>query len=499
MDPGEISAKADRLSALTAFFERLPGDSGARIGLLAVLAALFAIANTPWHLDNYDQAKQAFVSYEIVKNAKWWHQTTPAGRTASKPPLAGWLSATVYLATGWWDLAWRLPGYVCAVVMLGMLAHEGGRLAGGAGVFLASAAYGLNLLTPRLATLVRTDMMLAFWIFLAGWMIYRKVESGEAWMAWERTVFLVVMTAALFTKGPVIYAFLLPGMAIFALFAQPRERRLLVWCGWWPWLIPLGLFLVWTAVGIATDREFYEDVIQREFLSRFEGGARSDERPQPWWFYFPHVLHKFAPWSVLLLALPAISARVRERLRRNPGAFWLLVWSVGGLLLMTVIPAKRVDRIYPIIPPMALLVVAMAAAVWEDRRMRVTAGACAVAALVFSGGYFLGLVPLSYWERTPALVEFAAKARATASERGVGQVEALRARDEGLLLYLDQPRFLTKEDGFRRWESVEPCALLMSNRTAESFFEKFGAVVPALDSGELRAKNEKRYLLFLRE
>jgi hypothetical protein len=39
---------------------------------------------------------------------------------------------------------------------------------------VALSAFGLNLLTPRLATLVRTDMPLALVIFLIGLLIWKK-------------------------------------------------------------------------------------------------------------------------------------------------------------------------------------------------------------------------------------------------------------------------------------------------------------------------------------
>ena len=38
---------------------------------------LFAIANLPWQLDDYDQAKQAFTSFEMIKEGRWFYQRTP--------------------------------------------------------------------------------------------------------------------------------------------------------------------------------------------------------------------------------------------------------------------------------------------------------------------------------------------------------------------------------------------------------------------------------------
>ncbi|HEY1894130.1 MAG TPA: hypothetical protein VGG52_06225, partial [Chthoniobacterales bacterium] len=38
---------------------------------------LFVITNLPWTLDDYDQAKQAFVSFQMIGQQRWLYQTTP--------------------------------------------------------------------------------------------------------------------------------------------------------------------------------------------------------------------------------------------------------------------------------------------------------------------------------------------------------------------------------------------------------------------------------------
>lgn len=485
------------MKRLADFLAALPGKPFVLPALLAFLALIFVIANLPWHLDNYDQAKQAYVAYEIVKTGDMWFQHTPQGASASKPPLMGWVSAALRLAGLPWDLAWRLPSLICALAILGILVRAGRAILGEPGAVLAAAAFGLNLLTPRLATLVRTDMMLGFFIFLSGWMIWRKLRAGAPWTTPERWAFCAIQVAALMTKGPVIYAFLLPGLVAFIVL-DAKNRRL-AWSGWWTWLLPLGLFIAWGAAALMMKEGFYDDVVNREFLSRFQEGARDDERPQPFWFYFPHLLHKFAPWSWLVLALPIAFPAVRRHLRDRPATLWLVLWTFGGLLAMTLIPAKRVDRVYPVIPPLCLLLVDWLSLVWNDRRIRIASGAALVGGFLFAGGYFIGLVPLSYHERTPALVEFAKTARETAAARGFDTIALPRVRDEGLLLYLDVLRFTDKGDAFRAWKAGEPMAILMSDRTARGFFEEVGDVKPALDSGELRAKNDKRYFLFIQD
>src|SRR5262249_26509872 len=76
---------------------------------------------------------------------------------------------------------------------------------------IAVGAFGLNLLSPRLATLVRTDMPLALVIFLIGLLIWQKIREENEWKRRDRLYVFVLLTAAMLIKGPIVYAFLFPG------------------------------------------------------------------------------------------------------------------------------------------------------------------------------------------------------------------------------------------------------------------------------------------------
>ena len=82
----------------------------------AVILCLFVVTNLPWHLDDYDQAQQAFTSFEMIKEGHWFFQRTPHDLIAQKPPLVGWVSAAIFAITRSWDIAWRLPSLLAAVV-----------------------------------------------------------------------------------------------------------------------------------------------------------------------------------------------------------------------------------------------------------------------------------------------------------------------------------------------------------------------------------------------
>src|SRR5438132_5791648 len=182
--------------------------------VVAVTILLFAIGNLPWQLDDYDQAKQAFTSFEMVKEGHWFYQQTPHERVATKPPLVGWVSAGVFALTKSWNVAWRLPSFLAAIGIMMLLFRAATSVYGSTAGSIALAAFGLNLLSPRLATLVRTDMPLALVIFLIGLLIWQKIQREEAWTPRDRVCIFALLMVAMLIKGPIVYAFLLPVFAL---------------------------------------------------------------------------------------------------------------------------------------------------------------------------------------------------------------------------------------------------------------------------------------------
>src|ERR1700747_2303448 len=83
----------------------------------ALIVVLFAIANLPWQLDDYDQAKQAFTSFEMIKEGHWLYQHTPRERVATKALLVGWISAALFTVTRSWEIAWCLPSLAAALAL----------------------------------------------------------------------------------------------------------------------------------------------------------------------------------------------------------------------------------------------------------------------------------------------------------------------------------------------------------------------------------------------
>ena len=470
---------------------------------------LFAVANLPWQLDDYDQAKQAFTSFQMIKEGRWFYQQTPHEHVATKPPLVGWISAGLFEITGSWETAWRLPSFLGAIAIATLLFRAATSAYGQIPGLVALGAFGLNLLSPRLATLVRTDMPLALAIFLIGLLILEKIRAGTEWKLEERIYLFVLLTAAMLIKGPIVYAFLLPGVAInavaVALWATraPRTaRRLQIWPGppqdgfavanWWPWIASLAVFLLWVIGGILFTPGFFDQVVMREFVARF---GETIHRPQPLYFYLPHLLHKFAPWSALMIGVAIfdlasrrwrIGAAFREM---SPETFWLLCWSLGGLIAMSLIPSKRVDRIFPIVPPLCLLLAAQVGRVGALRRPDVPAGRPYLAialfvSIIFTGGYTIFKIASAYRDHRDALVIFGRNVRHEA-EAHRWRYELVSAKDEGLLLYLRKTHFIEPDQAIAEWNRGNLDALVASTEKAPALLGKLrDASLSSLKSGK---------------
>jgi 4-amino-4-deoxy-L-arabinose transferase-like glycosyltransferase len=534
--------------------------------ILAVGFVLFLIGNLPWQLDDYDQAKQAFTSFQMVKEGRWFYQQTPLEHVATKPPLVGWVSAGLFGLTRSWELSWRLPSLLAAIALAIFLFRAASSAYGPIAGLIALGAFELNLLSPRLATLVRTDMPLALVIFLIGLLIWHKLRAKTEWKLPDQLYLFALLTIAMLIKGPIVFAFVLPGVALFqwgrvgalrrlpkafgtardsvavALRATraPRTARRLqgAWPGWWPWVASLAVFLLWVAGGTLFQPGFFNEVVMREFVARF---GETTHRPQPFYFYLPHLLHKFAPWSVLIIAVALVDLhsrkwRLRSALRKmSPEIFWLLCWSIGGLIVMSLIPSKRVDRIFPMVPPLCLLLAAQIGAriscshgsvsrlpttsqpdptghpPWQSfgvasrpvatgkagRAYRWSAIALAFA-ILFTGGYTIFKVISGYTSHRDALAIFGRAVRREATAHH-WRYEVVSTKDEGLLLYLQKMHFIEPNRVVAEWNNGNLDGLVASTEKAPALMRALrNAALSQLKSSERKGEQGSEYVLITR-
>jgi 4-amino-4-deoxy-L-arabinose transferase-like glycosyltransferase len=303
-------------------------------------------------------------------------------------------------------------------------------------------------------------------------------------------------------KGPIVYAFLLPGLVAFQWRWRGTSAAAAAWSGWLPWLVSFLVFLLWAAAGILFVPEFTEHVLLREFAGRF-----SDEvhRAQPFYFYLPHLLHRFAPWSLLLIGLAFVARRKdnggpAER-RLSPETFWLMAWSLGGLIVMSFVPSKRIDRIFPIVPPLCLLLAATIAACRERERLRtVIDRVCAagiILSTVFMTGYATRKIVVAEREQRDAFPVFG---RAVLKEvtQHHWRYGVIGGEDEGMLLYVRKTEFLEPEQAIVSWNGGNLDALVVPDDELDELLPRLRSDPKTVLTSNPAGRYRKRYFLLVR-
>lgn len=460
-----------------------------------LILTFWTARNLPWHLDNYDQARHAYASYEMIGQDAWWYQHTPRQRAATKPPLASWMSAGFYQVTGSWPWAWRLPSLLGGLAILIMLWKSGHLLAGTAGALLATAVFSWNLVALRLATLVRTDMLLTFFIFGAGWLIWQRIRAQEKWTICDTLGLTLLFSGAAMTKGPIFHAFLSGGLVAWTILAPKNPSKRPIFLAYLiASLVSILPFLAWAGVRMQTDPAFFDQVVVHEFFGRFTTGESAVHNNQPFYFYFLHLLTKAAPWSLCFVGVFLIK-EVRQSLRQNPATLWLLCWTLSGLLIMSIVPSKRVDRIFPIIAPAALFLAAVlpivAARFTHWKRILAIITSLAVAGY---GGYAIHEVRQGYQTQRDALVTLGNSVRQLCDANRWNLV-LIEGPDEGLILYAGEKRFYNLRQAVTGLRENTWQAALVDSKKLPRLIEQAGKMETLLEIPSPTRKGLRYYLV----
>jgi len=217
----------------------------------------------------------------------------------------------------------------------------------------------------------------------------------------------------------------------------------------------------------------------------------------------------------------------------SPGVFWLVCWSLGGLIAMSLIPSKRVDRIFPVIPPLCLLLAAQIgsclpcghgglakafgavsrhqAGVDTDltghmpmatgngsTRIYVWGTISLVFAIFFTGGYATWKVVSGYRDHRNALAIFGRDIRREAAARH-WRYEVVSAKDEGLLLYLQKTHYIEPDQAVTDWNAGNLDALVASTEKAANLMPQLrGATVSELKPNERKKGQGMDYVFITR-
>lgn len=310
------------------------------ISLVFLLIVLIR-ATSPSDLLTGDQPLQTAYIDDIVDRDAWLVQHASDGRVQTKPPLYNWLAAVPIVLTGLrHEPLLKLPSILAALLTMFIVYDLAQERFGRRAAILAALLLATSTMFSKQLYFARTDTLLTALIALQIWAALRS----------RPRVLWVAAALALLTKGPI--GIILP-LLILAVDWKlegdlgARWKQLGVKRGMLLAMLPL---VIWFGFACAAEGvEVYEQMVKGETIDRFAAGSKSKEHRHLLW-YVPHFFSRMAPASLF-----AMTVLIGSDSRRARELRLFIVWMGVTLLLFSIVPSKRVDRILPMIPAVSIL------------------------------------------------------------------------------------------------------------------------------------------------
>jgi 4-amino-4-deoxy-L-arabinose transferase-like glycosyltransferase len=274
----------------------------------------------------------------------------------AKPPGVYWQNALIYAVLGVSEVTARLGSALAALALAAGTGLIARRLTGDPRVgLLAALIMAVNPFVLHWGRKAQIDVPLTLWMLgmywcLAEGLIRAGANERRGMWGWMLAAGGFLALANLY-KGPVPLLFMVCAM-IPGMWALPRDRR--PWLVWLPFLmIGLGPFMVWSFLLSA---RLGAEATTAKLAQELELRVKPTEiQQEPIYFYLVSAVGGLLPWSLLVLAWS------RDRLRALVGAMPIPALAVlagaglGGLLVLSLVPAKEGHYMLPTVPALAIL------------------------------------------------------------------------------------------------------------------------------------------------
>jgi len=350
-------------------------SAGTKLGAGLVLLFLsfwtlfFRLGSLP--LSGADEPRYARIAQEMQQQGRWITPTLEGKPWLEKPPLYYWITIPIYAVLGHSETTARLGTAAFALLtvlaVFWMAARLWSPLAGflSAVILLTSfgfAGYGRSASMDMLLTACLTVALSVLAVAAAR----RDLASWKLWPAY------VSLGLAILAKGPVALA-LAAGIAILFWCFDERGGSLRLWHPVSGLIIAAAVSLPWYWLAFRQNGfSFISIFFINHNVARFVSDIH--HHSQPFYYYVPVLLGMLFPWSGWLPVLVRDSPM--EVLRRwknwSPPTLFLICWIVFPLVFFSFSVSKLAGYILPVLPPLAVLLGARFAALWESSAL--TAG-----------------------------------------------------------------------------------------------------------------------------
>ncbi len=349
--------------------------------LLLLVASLFLRPLFP-----VDETRYASVAWEMWLHGDYLVPHLNGAPYAHKPPLLFWL-----INLGWWLFGvndiW--PRLIAPLFSLGSLYltyqlarrlwPEQPQIAYHAPWFVFATFLWLVFYT-----MLQFDMLLLFFTLLgilAIWNAHQQQSAG--W--WLLT--LAIGLGAL-SKGPVILLHVLP---VALLAPWWTTEKTIPWRRWYLYLMlsilgGTAIGLAWAIpAAISGGEEYRNAIFWGQTANRV---VHSFAHRQPWWWYLPMLPVLLLPWPLwarVWRALPQLKGCHTEVPMR-----FLASWIVPVFILFSLVSAKQIKYLLPLLPAFALLIACLVNRQQDEVQ---PGGSQLPQRLLLVGGVILALLP----------------------------------------------------------------------------------------------------------
>jgi 4-amino-4-deoxy-L-arabinose transferase-like glycosyltransferase len=315
----------------------------------SVVVAFWALCDNP--LDNHE-CLVSVTTREMLANNNWIIPTFNGEIRLQKTPLSYWLVASVAKVTGAVDeFSTRLPSAVFAVLSAMAILYFTSQWLDFPIAILSAAVWISSLGFIRYSHNGRPEMVLCAMVSISMLSFYAAMESKtRRRQICYMLVFWLSFSLGMLAKGPAPLALLAPPIFLyFVVFKQWNKIKLcLPVIGTILFLIIVLPWLFMIAEKTTGSMAFWK----REFLDRFTGDFASGHKP--FWYYLQIVFLFAAPFSFFVfyaVAAPFYSIWERKR----PVMWYLWLWFVGQVAIMSISGGKRQHYILPAMPAFCIL------------------------------------------------------------------------------------------------------------------------------------------------
>ncbi|MBF6558958.1 MAG: glycosyltransferase family 39 protein [Candidatus Binataceae bacterium] len=283
------------------------------------------------------------------------------------PPLYWWTAALGVRVLGWSEIALRMPAILAAAMTCAIIFVWGSIAFGRRAALMATAALLLCHFFLDAARQPRMDSLLALFVTAAAMLLERALRPSPAANSADaagarksrRATFALaalMIGLGILTKG--VLGILLPGLAA-GLYLLWRMRlrdmfrlNLIV-----TFTAGLAIGLAWYVAAYAEGgAKFLQWQLAMNLWSRFlptdAGGA--GYCAHPFWYFVPHTITGFIPWSAYLPAAAIYLWPRRGRALPEP-AVYTLCWFAAIFIFFSSSQGKCLVYILPAFPPLAML------------------------------------------------------------------------------------------------------------------------------------------------